>query len=215
FAPHATDTLLEHGQDLLGTLVNTPALAARMAAWRLAQGTAPSRQLPVSEPSSIDQAHLFEQYLAVLRGLAAQRPLVLVLDDLHWADTSSLSLLFFLGRQLLQARLLVVATFRPEEVAVGWRSGVHPLPDICDELRRIHGESEISLDYVVETGGRTFIDALLATVPNRLNEGFRQELFRHSRGHPLFTVELLHNLQENCQLVQDDAGEWVAGTELS
>ena len=67
----------------------------------------------------------------MLQALAQQGPLVLVLDDLQWADLGSISLLFHLGRQLAGSRILIVGAYRPEEVALGDRSS--------DRLRQRNG----------------------------------------------------------------------------
>jgi RecA/RadA recombinase len=71
-----------------------------------------------------------------LRGRAAQRPLVMVLDDLHWADLSSLRLLVFLARQLHDAAALVIGTYRDVEVA----AGDHPARPLLAELA---GQAEL------------------------------------------------------------------------
>ena len=71
-----------------------------------------------------------------LRGRAAQRPLVVVVDDLHWADVSSLRLLVFLARQLHDAAVLVIGTYRDVEVAVG----DHPARPLLAELA---GQAEL------------------------------------------------------------------------
>jgi SAM-dependent methyltransferase len=71
-----------------------------------------------------------------LRSRAAQRPLVLVLDDLHWADVSSLRLLVFLARQLHDAAVLVIGTYRDVEVT----AGDHPARPLLAELA---GQAEL------------------------------------------------------------------------
>ena len=67
----------------------------------------------------------------------------------------------------------------------------------------------------MRTEGRYFVDALLDANPNHLDEDFRQALFRHSRGHALFTVELLRDLQERGDLLLDAQGRWIEGPTLS
>lgn len=71
-----------------------------------------------------------------LRGRAAQRPLVVVVDDLQWADVSSLRLLVFLARHLRDAAVLVIGTYRDVEVAVG----DHPVRRLLGELA---GQAEL------------------------------------------------------------------------
>jgi predicted ATPase len=138
--------------------------------------------------------------------------LLLVLDDLQWADQGSISLLFHLGRQLAGSRTLIVGTYRPEEVAIGRGGERHPLQPLVHELQRYYGDSAIDLD---RAEGRGFVDAILDSEPNRLGPSFRELLYRQTGGHPLFTVELLRGLQERGDLLRDDEGRWVEGAALS
>jgi predicted ATPase len=137
----------------------------------------------------------------------------LLLDDLHWADVSSLSLLFYLGRRLANHRIFIIGSYRPEDVALGWRGEPHPLGEVIAEFQRHFGETKVSLD-TASAEGRRFVDALLDVEPNRLDERFRQALFRKSGGQALFTVELLRDLQERGDLIKDAAGHWTAGPTL-
>jgi predicted ATPase len=66
-----------------------------------------------------EQGRIFEQVTAVLVAMAAKRPLILVLDDLQWIDDSSASLMFHLARRIEGSRILIVGTYRPEDVALG------------------------------------------------------------------------------------------------
>src|SRR5438270_876249 len=68
---------------------------------------------------NLDQEKIFQQYTDVLRVLAQSRTLILILDDLHWADNASLSLLFHLARSLRDSRILIIGTYRPDDVALG------------------------------------------------------------------------------------------------
>ena len=146
--------------------------------------------------------------------MAAQRPLLITLDDLQWADTASISLLFHLGRRIGDSQILIVGAYRPEDVAQGRDGEQHPLQDILSEFKRRFGNVWISLNQAVSSRGRAFIDAFLDTEPNLLDENFRQELTRRTGGHPLFTVELLRDLQERGDLLQDEQSRWTAQPNL-
>ncbi|MFQ5858707.1 MAG: AAA family ATPase, partial [Anaerolineae bacterium] len=165
-------------------------------------------------PGEVEQSHIFEQYTDVLKAMAAQRPLVLVLDDLQWADVASINLLFRLGRRIGEGHILIVGAYRPDDVALGRGGERHPLEPVLNELKRYHGDVWVDLGHVEEAQGRQFVDAFLDTEPNRLGEGFRQAFFQHTEGHPLFTIELLRNLQERGDLVQDEEGRWIEGPVL-
>jgi predicted ATPase len=157
---------------------------------------------------SPQQGHLFEQYTRVLQALAQRRPLLLVLDDLQWADLGSISLLFHLGRQLAGSRILIVGAYRAEEVAIGRDGERHPLEPVVNEFQRDYGDITVDLG---QAESRDFVEAFLDSEPNRLGDAFREMLHRQTHGHPLFTIELLRGLQERGDLVQDPEGRWVEG----
>jgi predicted ATPase len=216
--PLAAQALAEAGPDLIDTFVPRAALLER------ATTCAPGRtdwltrlgELVERRPSGLgmpgsQQSDLFEQYARVLQALACQVPLVLVLDDLQWADLGSISLLFHLGRQLAGSRILIVGAYRPEEVAIGRDGERHPLEPVVHEFQRDFGHITVDLG---QTESRDFIGAFLDSEPNRLGGAFREMLYRQTRGHPLFTIELLRGLQERGDLVQDPEGRWVEGPAL-
>jgi predicted ATPase len=89
--------------------------------------------LPVPPPLDSEQARfrLFDAITTFLKSAAAVRPLVLILDDLHWADKPSLLLLRFLAREMTDSRLLIVGTYRDVEVSRG-----HPLAEVLPSLRQ-------------------------------------------------------------------------------
>lgn len=150
-----------------------------------------------------------QETAAFLRDFARRRPLLLLLDDLQWADSGTLALLFQLGRDPQCSRILIAAAYRPEDVAQHDGSPRHALPTILNELQREGGEAPVDLDRVE---GRAFVDALLDAEPNCLGGGFRAALHRHTEGHALFTVELLRAMKEHGALVRNGRGEWVEGS---
>ena len=84
----------------------------------------------------LDQGQIFEQYLNFLHAVTKKAPLVLVLEDLHWADADSLGLLFRAGRQLEGMRLMIIGTFRPNDIAMGRDGQRHPLEQVLSEMKR-------------------------------------------------------------------------------
>lgn len=234
--PAVAQALVEEGPDLFDLFVPALALLRRVEAfalggatpgapWQaqlreLAKRTAlrPFNSVPgppapdaAAGPGLVPQTNLFEQVTHVLRALVRQRPLLLVLDDLQWADAGSLSLLFHLGRRLAGSRILVIGAYRPGDLARGGEGDRHPLESVVHEFQRDWGDIQVDLD---QAEGRPFVDAFLDTEPNRLGESFRETLYRRTGGQPLFTVELLGGLQERGDLVRDEAGRWVEGPTL-
>jgi DNA-binding SARP family transcriptional activator len=126
--PIAAGALAGAGPDLIDTFVPRAALLERAMTYTqrasrpdwLARLDELLEQKPTSAGvASPQQSHLFKQYTEVLKALVRQAPLVLVVDDLQWADAGSINLLFHLGRQLPGSRILIVGAYRPEEVALG------------------------------------------------------------------------------------------------
>jgi len=109
---------------------------------------------------------------------------------------------------------LIVGAYRPEEVALGRGDSPHPLEKILAEFKRQFGEIEVDLGKTGVDESRHFVDAFIDSERNRLSPDFRAALFTHTEGHPLFTVELLRNLQERGNIVQDSNGAWVETNEL-
>lgn len=223
--PHLAHSLLTCGPDVVDVLAPAHLLLQQA---NVAQATGAKewpgqlRQLITQQRARTTQPapkQLFEQIRLVLETLAKQQPLLLLLDDLQWADTASLNLLFHLGQRLSDGRLLLVGAFRPSEIH-GWHgreeggNEPHPLLLVRNELQRRFGELEISLDQASPATGRAFVDALLDTESNRLEEAFRRQLFERTKGYPLFTRELLRTLQERGHLTQDEAGHWVVAAPL-
>ena len=219
--PLVVQSLLDHGPHLLDVLVPGAALLSRAviaeqasAPWLLRLRAHVSRQGTSSK--DVEQGYLFQQVTNVLRTVAQEQPLLLILDDLQWADAASISLLFHLGRRLAGAdsRVLIACAYRPEEVAVDRAGERHSLAGVLSEFKRTFGDVWVDLGRADGTEGRRFMDAFLDTERNRLAEGFRAALFHRTEGHPLFTVELLRAMQERGDLLKDEDGCWIEGPTL-
>jgi predicted ATPase len=212
------EIMVEVGGDLVGLLVPGAALLSRvvsLAAKALKIGWVSKLKKQVEKPSSREgfkPEQFFEQFSRVLARLAAERPLVLVLDDLHWADHASLELFFYLARRLQQTSglcIMVLGTYRPAEIHLARDGERHPLEGIVHELRRYQSEVQIDLEKTLSgEAGRSFVDALLDSEPNRLDAAFRSFLLHRTDGHPLFTIEILRMLKQRGTLIQDH-GRWV------
>ncbi|MCZ7571423.1 MAG: ABC transporter substrate-binding protein [Ardenticatenaceae bacterium] len=223
--PHTVQALVEEGPDLLDVFVSRAALIRR-AATAGSGGTEELRRLKelvaraTGESGGLEQRQLLEQYRRVLQRVASQHPLLLLLDDLQWADAASINLLFHLGRRLSGSRILVLGAYRPSDISVGqlWSGAgheqAHPLRPVVAELTRYSGDIQVNLDQIAAEEARRFVDAILDREPNRLGEQFRKALLRHTAGHALFTVELLRDMQERGALIQDPEGRWIEGETL-
>jgi DNA-binding CsgD family transcriptional regulator/tetratricopeptide (TPR) repeat protein len=148
-----------------------------------------------------NQTALFEVARRVLAALAERCPTVIVLEDVHWADQASLDLLRYLARFLEGQRILLVVTYRDDEVT-RHHSLFALLPPLIRETQATR----------VELGALTREDiAVLVTSAWSLDEDDRERLLdyvlAHAEGQPLFTIELLRTLEQN-GFMQQSVGGW-------
>lgn len=150
-----------------------------------------------SPPADPDTARfrLFEAFATFLRGLAAHRPLVVVLDDLQWADVASLDLLSFLGPRISDTSLVVVGTYRPAEVG-----GDHPLSNTLAALARHQVVGRVGLSGLTEADVGTLVSATTG-----VHAGPELVATVHARtgGNPFFVGELTRLLQVEHALSPD------------
>ena len=145
------------------------------------------------------RAHLFEGFLILLERLAEQRPLVLIIEDAHWADRSSRDLLAFLiGYQRAVGNLLVVVTFRSDEL-----HRTHPLRPLLAELARIEWVDRIELPSLSRGQAEELAAVVLGRPPER---GLADSIYERAQGNPLFTEELLA-CSDGCDLVPDSLAD--------
>ncbi len=170
-------------------------------------------QSTVGDPS-LTQDHIFEEVTAFLGKLSEVSPLVIVLDDLQWADAASTGLLFHLGRKIADRRILLLGAYRPDDLALGPDGSRHPLEHVINEFKRTFGEVIIDLSSASGTQSEAFVNLVIDAEPNRLDADFRHQLYQRTEGHPLFVVELLRMLRERGDLTLEEDGRWVAQPDL-
>ena len=144
---------------------------------------------------------MLREMAEALEALTAEIPLVLVLEDLHWSDYSTLDLIASLARRREPARLLLLGTFRPVDVIVR----AHPLRAVKQELAA-HGQCE---ELRVELlAGAAVHEYLIRRFPDgAIAPELVQVIHRRTDGHPLFMVSLVDYLQSQGALERVD-GRW-------
>jgi tetratricopeptide (TPR) repeat protein len=142
---------------------------------------------------------LFDSITTFLKNMAQAQPLVLVLDDLHWADKPSLLLLQFLARQLDRSRLLVLGCYRDVDL-----SRQHPLAEALGELTREQPFRRVLLRGLNQGEVGNFIEIAASVTPPR---GLVEVVHRHTEGNPLFVGEIVRLLIQEGELTPDGAGQ--------
>ena len=140
---------------------------------------------PALEPEQA-RFRLFDSITTFLKTASRRRPLVLVLDDLHWADHPSLHLLEFVARELANARVLVIGTYRDVEV-----SRRHPLSQTLGELTRERLFQRVLLRGLDEEDVGRFVELVSGVAPP---QGMIAAVHRQTEGNPLFMTEVVRLL---------------------
>ena len=125
-----------------------------------------------------------------LGALAPASPVALLLEDLHWADTSSADLLRHLSQRVEGQRLLIIGTFRPGDLEVSR----HPLKSYKLEMQSRHQCEEIALGTLRQENLSSYLDARFA--PNDFAHDLAPLIERKTEGHPLFATGLVQLLAD-------------------
>jgi len=152
----------------------------------LLPGIVPSPPLGPAE----EKRRLFESLYLVLRQVSGEAPLLLALEDVHWADPASLELLHFVARRLRRDRWLVLTTYRPEELS--HREGMDRL---YQELMRERLAHELFVRPLDASETDELLKEVLAT-HGPAPEGLIAWIFQLGEGNPFFTEEILRSIVE-------------------
>ena len=128
----------------------------------------------------------FDSLSTFLTTAAHRQPLVLILDDLHWADTPSLLLLQFVAREIAATPLLVIGTYR--DLVLGRD---HPLLQTIGEVVRTPGSQRVHLQGLSEADVAQF----LADTGLQPSEALVAAVYRETEGNPFFLTEVVHLLE--------------------
>src|SRR5215472_4959299 len=161
-----------------------PALRGALGALWPVAGSEPRR------PS--DREQLFEAIYRVLAGLAASQPVLLIVEDVHWVDPSSRDLLSFIVHNARRDRLVVVATYRPDELHRG-----HPLRPFVAELERSGRAERLELGGLDRADVTEQIRSITGSQPPG---GTIDAIFARSEGNPFFVEELLASTRRDAGL---------------
>ena len=151
----------------------------------------------------VTRERMLREFAEALEVLTAERPLVLVLEDLHWSDVSTLDLLCVLAQRHDPARLLILGTYRPVEVL----TRDHPLKGIKQELQ-LHGQcEELALYFLSEENVAEYLAQRFGSLPSSLPQSafhipqspvplrsLAQLVHERTDGNPLFMVNVTNEL---------------------
>jgi DNA-binding winged helix-turn-helix (wHTH) protein len=158
------------------------------------------RELLRQEILGATRVRMLREICQALEAIAARTPLLLVFEDLHWADASTLDLISALARCRTPARIMLAATYRPTDAA----RSTQPLHSLKRDLVARQLCREIVLQPLTEAEIGQY---LAAGKPTAEVEELAALLHRHTEGNPLFMIAVLEHLAD-LQLVECEHGSW-------
>lgn len=150
-----------------------------------------------------DQYALVAAVTRLLTSIASRWPTVVVLDDLHWADAGTMLLVRHLATSVVDARLLVVGTYRETDLGPD-----DPLTEVSASLHRVDDVQRVPLQGLSDDEVVTLVQAIAGHDLDDDGVALAHTVRTDAAGNPFFVVELLRHLAEGGAIVQADDGRW-------
>lgn len=163
----------------------------------------------LSDDPDTERNRLFEATTELLTNLSAREPVVIVLDDVHWARKPTLLLLRHLLKTTAHLQLLIVATYRDTDL-----DRTHPLSEMLADMRRQAGVERLMLHGLDERGVVDFLERTAGYELDAPGLALAAAVARETEGNPFFIGEVLRHLTESGTLVFRD-GRWTTDLDLS
>jgi predicted ATPase/DNA-binding winged helix-turn-helix (wHTH) protein len=153
-----------------------------------AVGSAADREVLARLANGVTPVRMMRELAEALEVVTATRPVILVLEDLHWSDAPTLEWLHYVARRRDPARLLVLGTYRSVEVIIR----KHPLQRVRAELRQLPQGQELVLDYLTEADVVAYLTQRFGALPPLAR--LARTLHQRTNGNPLFLLAVVAEL---------------------
>ena len=147
------------------------------------------------------RAQTLMNWIHLVEGAAEQDPLIIAIDDLHWADEATLALVAYTAKKIAQMRVLLVCTSRDDEV-----TATAPFEQTRSELRRRPGATHVALRPLTIEGTSSFVRRFFS-LSNGPDRDFVARLHARTDGNPLLMEELLRTVAER-RLIAIEGQAW-------
>lgn len=147
---------------------------------------------------------LFENVSLGLKRQSNISPLLICIEDLQWADPSTLALMHYIARNTRKCSLLLLGTYRPEDITAKEGKG-HPLIEIMQLMNLEDLYSKIELQRLSEKSITEILSSILGEID--FDEEFKKRIYKETEGNPLFIIELTKLMVEE-GTIQIDNGVW-------
>src|SRR5277367_5576866 len=173
--------------------------------WHAKLAVVMTSEIKPAPASAVPSERLLGELCDALEAMAVEAPLILVFEDLHWADHSTLDMISALARRRAQAKLMLIATFRPGDVT----EGQHPLKGLKQDLVTRKLCMEMALGPLSKSAVAEYLTRELDQP--KPPPGLTSFVHQHSEGNPLFMIAVLeHLISQNYLRRQDDLWQLVS-----
>jgi hypothetical protein len=163
-----------------------------------------------SADGDVERHLLFAAVVDLLTRASSDRLVVLLLDDLHWADPSTVQLLGHVLTVDPALRILVIGTFRDSDIGID-----HALSAMLGRLHRERGVDRVALSGLGDDELLELLETLAGHDMDDAGVALRDALRAETDGNPFFVGELLRHLRETGVLRRDSAGRWMSSTDIT
>ncbi len=153
---------------------------------------------------AIERDRTFEATATALLQLSTHEPVILFLDDLHWADNLSLALVHYVARRCRNSQLLIAGTYRSEELVRTKEGKLHPLEETMFAMNREDLLTKMELARLKRDNFPKLLESMFHA---QFDEEFVEKLYTETEGNPLFVLETL-NLLVHEGFLSEREGEW-------
>jgi tetratricopeptide (TPR) repeat protein len=165
----------------------------------------------VKDDPKIKRNLLFENILLGINRYTKVNPSLLCIEDLQWADSSSIALLHYIARNTRKSKLLIVGTYRPEDVIETKKDKVHYLIDTMQLMNREDIYNKIELDRLEES----CLDEMLSSIlgDTEFTNEFMAQIYKETEGNPFFIISLIRMMIEE-KSIEKKNEKWVLKKDL-
>lgn len=157
------------------------------------------------EKITIDsKEQLWDAIFRLIVTISKERPFILFIDDLHWADENTLGLLLYTSRNTVKSRVMIVGTYRPEDLRTTSGERTHPLLEIQREMEREEILTVVRLERLKETDIQQIVDSLFQD--SDFSTSFYDSLYKETDGNPFFVMETLKLLKMEGVIEKENGG---------
>jgi tetratricopeptide (TPR) repeat protein len=152
-----------------------------------------------------EKDRIFERGLKLITEAAEKNPILIVLEDIHWADVSSIQLLQYIARNTRTSRVFICGTFRPEELDYLGEGRIHPLKEAIQRMSRHKIFHTFELSRLKDSDVSNILTNMLGTT-NFPNE-FKTRVYQETEGNPFYIEEMLYTFFDE-GIIRMEGGAW-------